>query len=81
MIEENEVVEEVVEDFNKITHKNPMMSLGDVFDFDELRAFDKRIQEALGNIVHVSRSAIAKWENGNGIPSDVNLDSICKFLT
>ena len=37
----------VVDDFNKITHKVPMMSLGDVFDFDELKSFDKRIQEAL----------------------------------
>lgn len=38
----------VVEDFNKITHKSPMMSLGDVFSFEELESFDKKIQDALG---------------------------------
>ena len=38
----------VVEEFNKIEHKAPMMSLGDVFDFDELMGFDKKIQDALG---------------------------------
>lgn len=39
----------VVEDFNKIEHKTPMMSLGDVFDFEELKAFDKRIRESLND--------------------------------
>lgn len=38
----------VVEEFNKIEHKSPMMSLGDVFDFEELIGFDKKIQDALG---------------------------------
>lgn len=38
----------VVEDFNKITHRTPMMSLGDVFSYDELRGFHKRIRDALG---------------------------------
>ena len=28
----------------------------------------------------VSRSAIAKWENGNGMPSDVNIEAICAFF-
>ena len=39
---------EVIEEFNKVEHKVAMMSLGDVFNFDELRGFDKKIQEALG---------------------------------
>lgn len=38
----------VVEEFNKITHKTPMMSLGDVFSFDELKSFDNKIREILG---------------------------------
>lgn len=38
----------VVEGFNKIEHKTPMMSLGDVFSYEELEDFDKRIQNALG---------------------------------
>lgn len=37
-------------------------------------------QQALADKIFVSRSAIAKWENGNGIPSDVNLEAICKFF-
>ena len=37
-------------------------------------------QQSLADKLFVSRSAIAKWENGNGIPSDVNLDAICKFF-
>ena len=39
---------EVIEDFNKIEHKTPMMSLGDVFNFDELRDFDSKIRDILG---------------------------------
>lgn len=39
----------VVEEFNKINHKSPMMSLGDVFSYEELKAFDKKIQDVLGN--------------------------------
>jgi DNA ligase (NAD+) len=38
----------VVEGFNKIEHRTPMMSLGDVFSYDELKEFHKRIKEALG---------------------------------
>ena len=38
----------VVEDFNKVTHRTPMMSLGDVFSYDELRDFHKKIKDVLG---------------------------------
>ena len=38
----------VVEDFNKIEHRTPMMSLGDIFSYDELRDFHKRIRDVLG---------------------------------
>ena len=37
-------------------------------------------QQELADKLFVSRSAVAKWENGNGRPSDVNLESICKFF-
>ena len=37
-------------------------------------------QYELADKLYVSRSAIAKWENGNGIPSDVNLEALCKFF-
>lgn len=46
----------------------------------ELREKEGLSQQELADKLFVSRSAVAKWENGNGLPSDVNLDSICKFF-
>ena len=46
----------------------------------ELREKENLSQQALADKLFVSRSAVAKWENGNGIPSDVNLEAICKFF-
>ena len=46
----------------------------------ELREKEGISQQALADKLFVSRSAVAKWENGNGIPSDVNLEAICKFF-
>lgn len=37
-------------------------------------------QEELAQNLHVSRSAIAKWENGLGIPSDNYIDEIATFF-
>jgi transcriptional regulator with XRE-family HTH domain len=46
----------------------------------ELREKKGLSQQALSEQLFVSRSAVAKWENGNGIPSDVNLEAICQFF-
>ena len=35
----------VLDEFQKVTHTIPMMSLGDVFNEDEIRAFDARIKK------------------------------------
>lgn len=35
----------ILEGFQKVTHQIPMMSLGDVFNEEEIRAFDSRIQK------------------------------------
>ena len=35
----------VLDSFSKITHKIPMMSLGDVFNEEEIIAFDSRIKK------------------------------------
>ena len=35
----------VLDKFNKITHSIPMMSLSNVFNFDELKAFDERVRK------------------------------------
>lgn len=37
-------------------------------------------QEALADTIHVSRSAIAKYENGKGIPSDDILEAITNYF-
>ena len=37
-------------------------------------------QETLADIIHVSRSAIAKYENGKGIPSDDVLEAITNYF-
>ena len=34
--------------FGKVAHQRPMLSLGNVFDEDELRAFDARVRRGLG---------------------------------
>ncbi|MCH5159823.1 MAG: helix-turn-helix transcriptional regulator [Clostridiales bacterium] len=37
-------------------------------------------QEALAKSIYVSRSAIAKWESGLGIPNDSNVEELCKYF-
>lgn len=37
-------------------------------------------QKELGEKIFASRSAVSKWELGNGIPSDINIDALCKLF-
>ena len=37
-------------------------------------------QEELAERLHVSRSAVAKWENGLGLPSDDSLKDIAEYF-
>lgn len=37
-------------------------------------------QESLAKLLHVSRSAVAKWENGLGLPTKESIDDICKLF-
>ena len=39
----------VKEGFDKVTHEVPLQSLQDIFDFEELYAFDERVKKALDN--------------------------------
>lgn len=41
----------VKEGFEKVTHEVPLQSLQDIFDFEELRAFDERVKKALNEDV------------------------------
>ncbi|HEY8802068.1 MAG TPA: NAD-dependent DNA ligase LigA, partial [Candidatus Dormibacteraeota bacterium] len=36
--------------FAKVTHRVPMLSLGNAFDQDEVREFDKRVRRGLGDV-------------------------------
>lgn len=46
----------------------------------ELRIKKQLTQEALGEMLHVSRSLIAKWESGLGIPTEDSIDKICEIF-
>ena len=39
----------VKEGFEKVTHEVPLQSLQDIFDYDELRAFDERVRKTLND--------------------------------
>lgn len=50
---------------------------------ERLKGYRKEMgltQEELAKKIHVSRSAVAKWENGLGLPSDDSLDAIAVFF-
>lgn len=42
-----------LEEFGTVTHLHPMLSLSNAFDESELRAFDKRVRNLLGNVPSV----------------------------
>ncbi len=43
--------------FGAVTHAVPMLSLGNAFDEDEVRAFDKRVTDTLRSSGHLIRPA------------------------
>lgn len=45
-----------------------------------LRKRKKLTQKQLGKLIYVSRSTVCKWEMGLGIPSDVNIKSLCELF-
>ena len=47
----------------------------------DLRIKNNLTQEALANAIHVSRSAIAKWEAGLGIPSEDSIEVLSNFFS
>lgn len=46
----------------------------------ELRESKKISQYELAEIIHVSRTVVSKWERGAGLPSNVNLESLCSYF-
>ena len=43
---------EVLSAFQKMEHERPMMSLGDVFSYDELREWAKKIEEVYPHVLY-----------------------------
>ena len=60
----------VIDEFKKVEHKVPMMSLGDIFSEDEVIEFDKRIKKTIKNPTYVCElkidglSVSLVYENG-----------------
>lgn len=46
----------------------------------EIRTANGLSQQALADAIHISRSAIAKWENGLGDPSDDAMEALTTYL-
>jgi len=46
----------------------------------ELREKEKMSQAELAEKIFVSRSAVAKWEQGRGMPSEASLQELCKLF-
>lgn len=44
---------EVISDFKKVTHSIPMMSLGDIFNEEEIRDFDEKVKKVVKNPEYV----------------------------
>ena len=44
---------EVISDFKKVEHSIPMMSLGDIFNEDEIRDFDLKVKKVIQNPEYV----------------------------
>lgn len=49
---------EVISEFKKVTHEIPMLSLGDIFNEDEIYEFDERIRKTIPNPKYVAELKI-----------------------
>lgn len=54
----NKIGGTVLDAFNKVTHISPMMSLSNVFNFEELKIFTNRIEKEFGKIDYVTELKI-----------------------
>lgn len=67
----NRVGGTVSEGFVKVTHQTPMMSLGDIFNADEVLDFDRKIKEVTKDVTYVCELKIdglsggLTYDNGN----------------
>lgn len=72
----------VLSKFDKITHELPMLSLGNVFNYEEVKLFDERIRKEVDNPIYVCELKIdglaisLKYENGNLIRGATRGDGV-----
>ncbi len=52
------VGDQVIDEFKKVTHEIPMLSLGNVFNEDEIMAFDERVKKVVPNPKYVAELKI-----------------------
>ena len=73
---------EVISDFKKVTHSVPMMSLGDIFNEEELRDFDLKVKKVVSNPEYVCElkidglSVSLIYENGKLVRGATRGDGI-----
>ena len=66
----------VKEGFEKVEHEVPLQSLQDIFDFDELYAFDERVRKALEKETELEDGQIEFFEDENKKERKLNLKYI-----
>ena len=66
----------VKEGFEKVEHEVPLQSLQDIFDFDELYAFDERVRRALEKETELEDGQIEFFEDENRKEKKLNLKYI-----
>ena len=49
---------EIIDSFNKVVHEKPMLSLGDIFNEDEVVLFDEKIRKTINNPKYVAELKI-----------------------
>lgn len=73
---------EVINDFKKITHTIPMMSLGDVFNLEEIRDFDERVKKTITDPSYICElkidglSVSLKYEKGKLVTAATRGDGV-----
>lgn len=73
---------EIVSSFKKVTHEVPMMSLGDVFNIDEIREFDERVRKVVPKVSYVCElkidglSVSLKYEKGKLVRAATRGDGV-----
>ena len=73
---------EVISDFKKVTHSIPMMSLDDIFNEDEIIAFDEKVKKVIKNPEYVCElkidglSVSLIYENGKLIRAATRGDGV-----